>query len=646
MKFFQKRAVAAVVLILAIVAGVVIGQAKKPDTGGQASTAIVGSYTYVYDYAGVLTDETMEHIDAMNASLFAQTGAQILVSVVNSTGGADIMDYASDLGNSYGVGSAERNNGVVMLLALDNISQSGLMGDYCVVVGTGLESHADDFMSLQSYYLENDFAAGEYDAGVKATFDAFIAWFADFYGVTIREGYIPAVRETYSSGSGYYYTETHGYVAPALGSLVSGVVVLLVVLLVLWVILDGMRYSRYRRRYLRPGMGRPTVLYYPIFWGRPQRPRPPRPPRPPKPPRRRQPGRHVRRRLLRECRRVPGQSRRRDLPGQRRPSRRLWRRLLPQRRGETRRLFPRRAPVRDRYNGACMPFEKQEDPPEFRDDPPAFALEEVLLLQCGSADGEHFAGLKGFLAAIGRLGYSGAVVDRQVRRVCAGTDVVRKRLHLSQKSGVPAGHEVRIVLLPRTMLIHDLQQVPGAHGGDAQRAVGSDDFRLYIAACCMGAVGKEKAHGAVFALDHGGGIVCVMQFPTEVELKDTADGPDVTDVRAGEPADQIQIVDAHVQELAARVGEKFQCGFNGAAGILGAGADQHHFADFTGVHTALGLSIGGVKPAHEAQLEHQFRMGLNNLFSFLALSGSDFLKLRTRCGTTILRFYISLLITI
>ena len=630
MKFFQKRAVAAVVLILAIVAGVVIGQAKKPDTGGQASTAIVGSYTYVYDYAGVLTDETMEHIDAMNASLFAQTGAQILVSVVNSTGGADIMDYASDLGNSYGVGSAERNNGVVMLLALDNISQSGLMGDYCVVVGTGLESHADDFMSLQSYYLENDFAAGEYDAGVKATFDAFIAWFADFYGVTIREGYIPAIRETYSSGSGYYYTETHGYVAPALGSLVSGVVVLLVVLLVLWVILDGMRYSRYRRRYLRR-TAHGAVLPYLLGTAPAAQATPSSKTAKATAPAalrrnirrgrlRRQPGRHVRRRLLRECRRVPGQSRRRDLPGKRRPSRRLWRRLLPRRRGETRRLFPRRAPVRDRYNGACMPFEKQEDPPEFRDDPPAFALEEVLLLQCGSADGEHFAGLKGFLAAIGRLGYSGAVVDRQVRRVCAGTDVVRKRLHLSQKSGVPAGHEVRIVLLPRTMLIHDLQQVPGAHGGDAQRAVGSDDFRLYIAACCMGAVGKEKAHGAVFALDHGGGIVCIMQFPTEVELKDTTDGPDVTDVRAGEPADQIQIVDAHVQELAARVGEKFQCGFNGAAGILGAGADQHHLADFTGVHTALGLSIGGVKPAHEAQLEHQFRMGLNNLFSFLALS--------------------------
>ena len=283
MKFFQKRAVAVVVLILAIVAGAAIGQAKKPDTGAEASTAIVGSYTYVYDYAGVLTDETMEHIDAMNASLFAQTGAQILVDVVNSTGGADIMEYATDLGNTYGVGSAERNNGVVMLLALDNVSQSGLMGDYCVVVGTGLEAYADDFVSLQSYYLESDFAAGDYDAGVRAAFDAFIDWFADHYGVTIREGYIPAVRETYSSGSGYY-TETRGYVAPAVGSLVSGVVVLLVVLFALWVILDGIRYRRYRRRYLRPGMGRPTVLYYPIFWGRPRRPRAPRPPRPPRRP--------------------------------------------------------------------------------------------------------------------------------------------------------------------------------------------------------------------------------------------------------------------------------------------------------------------------------------------------------------------------
>ena len=52
-----------------------------------------------------------------------------------------------------------------------------------MVVGDGLGNYVDDFTSMQSYYLESDFAAGDYDAGVLATFDAFIGWFADFYGV-------------------------------------------------------------------------------------------------------------------------------------------------------------------------------------------------------------------------------------------------------------------------------------------------------------------------------------------------------------------------------------------------------------------------------------------------------------------------------
>ena len=284
MKFFQKRGVAAVILVLAIAAGVALGQARRPDSSGAPSTAIVGTYTYTYDRAGVLTDETMEYMDAMNASLFAQTGAQILTVTVDSTNGQDILDYALDLGNTYGVGSAERNNGVVMVLALDNISQGGLQGDYCVVVGDGLGNYVDDFTAMQSYYLESDFAAGNYDGGVRAAFDAFIAWFADFYGADIREGYIPAVPETYTSGA--YHTERTGYFAPTAGAVLGRLLAVTLVLLAVWVVLDGVRYSRYRRRYLLPGMGRPTVLYYPIFWGRPRRPRPPRPPKPPRPPRR------------------------------------------------------------------------------------------------------------------------------------------------------------------------------------------------------------------------------------------------------------------------------------------------------------------------------------------------------------------------
>ncbi len=264
-------------------ASVLLGQIRKPDESQAPSTAIVGTYTYVYDYAGVLTDETMAHIDAMNASLFAQTGAQLMVQTVSTTGGGDIVDYATKLGNEYGVGSRERNNGLVLVLALDDMSTSGLLGDYGVSGGDGLYQYGQELTSLLYAYMEEDFAAGDYDAAVRKTADAYFDWFADFYGVSIRENYIPAVGDTYSAGNGYY-TQNSGYLPPAPDVIAARAMVMLGVLLVLWVILDGMRYSRYRRRYLRPGMGRPTVLYYPIFWGRPRRPRPPRPPRPPRRP--------------------------------------------------------------------------------------------------------------------------------------------------------------------------------------------------------------------------------------------------------------------------------------------------------------------------------------------------------------------------
>ena len=93
MKFLQKRPVAAVIMVLAIIIGIAWGQARKPADYGSASTSVVGSYTYVYDHMGVLTAETMAHIDAVNESLFAQTGAQILISVEASTDGTDIVDY-------------------------------------------------------------------------------------------------------------------------------------------------------------------------------------------------------------------------------------------------------------------------------------------------------------------------------------------------------------------------------------------------------------------------------------------------------------------------------------------------------------------------------------------------------------------------
>ena len=56
-----------------------------------------------------------------------------------------------------------------------------------------------------------------------------------------------------------------------MGSVAVQLASVVVTLLILWVLLDRVRYTRYRRRYLVPGMGIPTVRYYPVFWGRPRR---------------------------------------------------------------------------------------------------------------------------------------------------------------------------------------------------------------------------------------------------------------------------------------------------------------------------------------------------------------------------------------
>lgn len=116
---------------------------------------------------------------------------------------------------------------------------------------------------------------------------------------------------------------------------------------------------------------------------------------------------------------------------------------------------------------------------------------------------------------ISGFGYGGAVVHCHISGMGTVSDVVRKGLHFRQKGGMPTGHEIRVILLPGAAFIHDLEQVPGAHGGNPQGAPGADDLRFRVAAGGVGTVGEQKAHGAVFTLDHGGSVVGVVQLPVK-----------------------------------------------------------------------------------------------------------------------------------
>ncbi len=102
-----------------------------------------------------------------NVDLQKARGAQIVVAAVKTLDGLTREDYAYRLINEWGVGDKTGNNGVVLLLAIEE-------DDYYLTTGTGMERHLDAgaAKTMLDKYLEPDFAKKDYDAGIREIFEA------------------------------------------------------------------------------------------------------------------------------------------------------------------------------------------------------------------------------------------------------------------------------------------------------------------------------------------------------------------------------------------------------------------------------------------------------------------------------------------
>lgn len=162
---------------------------------------------YVYDGPNVLTEDTKGMIVFSNDLLYQDCGAQFVVVVVSSTGGADIADYAYDLFNDWNIGDKKKQNGLLLLLAIDQ-------QDYYLLPGTGVEEELSwgKVKTLVNSSLEPEFAKGNYDAGVQAVFPLLFQRLAQVCGsdVTVDQGK-QAYRD-YLNGSYDYapYQEENG----------------------------------------------------------------------------------------------------------------------------------------------------------------------------------------------------------------------------------------------------------------------------------------------------------------------------------------------------------------------------------------------------------------------------------------------------
>lgn len=259
-------------------------------TAFAASVPDPTSYFYVNDYVGVLSGDTKSDIVSKNDGLYNATGAQIVVAVVQDTGGVSMEQYAYDMANAWGIGSAEKNNGVLLLLSVGD-------DDYQCIQGSGLETllPTSTLSRILQEDLEPDFADKNYDAGVKKTFASLYDAVSSIYGYDGSTGGAanpsPVPQPDYDYGYGYGYDD--GYRDDG-GFSIFGMIVFLVIVLALIGAFSGPRRrrgGRYSTYYSGPSFGTGFFLgsmmggHHHHHRGPPPPPGPRPGPRPPRPPR-------------------------------------------------------------------------------------------------------------------------------------------------------------------------------------------------------------------------------------------------------------------------------------------------------------------------------------------------------------------------
>jgi len=116
----------------------------------------------VNDFANVIDPATEAEIDRQLDQLEQKTTSEIAVATIRSLDGMSSTDYANRLFKEWGVGQAKLDNGVLVVIAIDD-------RDMAIEVGYGLEGVLPD--GLAGQVIRDDFTPrfkeGDYSGGIK-----------------------------------------------------------------------------------------------------------------------------------------------------------------------------------------------------------------------------------------------------------------------------------------------------------------------------------------------------------------------------------------------------------------------------------------------------------------------------------------------
>jgi uncharacterized protein len=115
----------------------------------------------VIDQANLLSPAVKKDIDSILKEQEDKTSNQIVVVVLNSLNGYTIEEYSYQLGRFWGIGQKDKNNGVLLVISMEEKKIR-------IEVGYGLEGALTDKIAYEiiNYTIKPNFKANQYELGI------------------------------------------------------------------------------------------------------------------------------------------------------------------------------------------------------------------------------------------------------------------------------------------------------------------------------------------------------------------------------------------------------------------------------------------------------------------------------------------------
>lgn len=139
---------------------------------------------FVNDFANVISNENETKMQQQGEALYKACGAQVVVVTVQNLQGSDIESYSLNLARTWGIGSKENNDGVLLLLSVDD-------REVRIEVGYGLEGALPDSKTgrILDIYGVPSFQKNDFSNGLTSVYNSIINEVSIEKGLSVSEDY-------------------------------------------------------------------------------------------------------------------------------------------------------------------------------------------------------------------------------------------------------------------------------------------------------------------------------------------------------------------------------------------------------------------------------------------------------------------------